>query len=69
MAEHLSGRDNEAADALSRGNLDLLFSQVPAGEKEPTAVPTALLGILVHSQPDWTSRTWRRQFADTLQWD
>lgn len=62
-AEHLPGRENEAADALSRGNLGLFFRQVPRGEKVPTAIPNSFLEM---NQPDWTSTAWRRQFADIL---
>ena len=51
MAEHVPWRENVAADAISRGNLDLFFHQVPTGEKEPTIIPHNLLDILVHSQP------------------
>lgn len=68
-AEHLPGKDNEAADALSRGNLDLFFRQVPRVERAPTVIPPSLLDIVLHSQPDWTSASWRRKCADFLQWD
>ena len=66
IARHLPGSENGAADALSRGNLDLFFQQVPTAEKQPTVIPEALLGVLVHSQPDWTSPVWRRQYASIL---
>ena len=68
LAEHLPGRENVAADALSRGNRDLFFQQVPSSTKEPTAIPKVLLDVLVNHQPDWTSRTWRERCAATLQW-
>ena len=38
-AIHLPGKQNEAADALSRDNLPLFFEQVPQAEKKTTAVP------------------------------
>ena len=68
LVEHFPGRENVAADALSRGNRDLFFQQVPSSTKEPTAIPEVLLDVLVNHQPDWTSRTWRERCAATLQW-
>ena len=68
IAEHLPGKENGAADALSRGNLDLFFRQVPTANKDPAAIPQELLDVLVHQQPDWTSATWRKQWAVISQW-
>ena len=68
LAEHLPGRENGAADALSRGNRDLFFQQVHSSKKEPTAIPQVLLDVQMDHQPDWTSRTWRERCAATLQW-
>ena len=63
IAEHLPGKENGAADALSRCNLDLFFRQVPTANKDPAAIPQELLDVLVHQQPDWISATWRKQWA------
>ena len=68
IAEHLPGKENGAADALSRCNLDLFFRQVPTANKDPAAIPQELLDVLVHQQPDWTSATWRKQWAVISQW-
>lgn len=38
MEEYLPGRLNEAADAISRGNLPLFFRQVPTAARHPTGV-------------------------------
>ena len=46
MEEYLPGRLNEAADAISRGNLPLFFRQVPTAARHPTAIPQELLDIL-----------------------
>ena len=61
-AEHLPGRLNEAADALSRGNLPFFFQQVPAARQSPSRLPQELLDVLVVNQPDWTSTNWRSLF-------
>ena len=63
VAEHLPGRLNVAADAISRGNLPLFFQQVPTAAQCPTTIPQELLDILVAHQPDWTSAHWRSRFA------
>ena len=68
-ADHLPGKQNGAADALSRGNLPLFFHQVPAAAQEPTRIPQALRDIVVTGQPDWTSSSWRTRCASILQWD
>ena len=69
VAEHLPGRLNEAADAISRGNLPLFFRQVPTAARQPTAIPKELLDILLTRQPDWTSEYWRSQFNAISLWD
>ena len=69
VAEHLPGRLNEAADAISRGNLPLFFRQVPTAARQPTAIPKELLDILLTRQPDWTSEYWRSRFNAISLWD
>ena len=62
-AVHVPGANNELADAISRDNLRLLFSQVPEASHRRVAVPPPLLALLVEQQPDWTSPTWRQLFG------
>ena len=62
-AEHLPGRLNVAADALSRDNLPLFFQQVPAAQRAPAQIPKALMDVLLLNQPDWTSTNWRSLFS------
>ena len=63
-ASHIKGVLNTAADAISR-NLPQVFSQVcPGANKSPTPTPPQLWSLLVTSQPDWLSPTWR-QLLDT----
>ena len=66
-ATHIAGHRNTGADAISRNNLHLFFSQVPAADRTPSPIPTALLGLLVHHQPDWTSPVWSQLFTSCLQ--
>ena len=65
-AVHLAGRDNEAADAISRDKMAVFFSQVPQADRTPTAMPQALLDLLVAQCPDWTSPSWSRLFTNFL---
>ena len=67
LAEHIPGKDNVAADSLSRGNLSLFHQQVPTAMPHPTPVPEELLQALIHQQPDWTSGSWRVLFNSILQ--
>ena len=67
VAVHLPGKKNEAADALSRNHLPLFFAQVPNAAKEPSAIPQELLEMVVHRQPDWTSRDWRSLYTSIFQ--
>ena len=60
---HIRGAVNVVADAISRDNLGILFSQVPPPDPAPTPIPPRLLEVLVTGQPDWTSVDWTRLFA------
>ena len=66
-AAHVPGRENVAADALSRDKLPLFRTQVPNAAKKPAAVPQELLELLILRQPDWTSADWRSLFASIFQ--
>lgn len=57
-AVHLPGKDNGAADALSRNDHMSFLSQVPAARHAPTAIPPGLARALVHNRPDWMSKSW-----------
>ena len=74
VAEHIPGRHNEAADAISRNNLALFYQQVPGTQQLLTQqlltpIPQDLWEILVTHQPDWTSVNWRAQFSTILRKD
>ena len=65
-AVHLPGKNNVAADCLSRDNLTHFFQQVPIAAADPTSLPAELLNALIHHRPDWTSKTWKVWFDSTL---
>ncbi len=69
QAEHVPGRQNIAADSLSRDNLPLFFQQVPRASRLPTPIPDGLSQALVLRQPDWTSASWRAWFISTSRRD
>ena len=50
--DHISGKYNVAADAISQGNLPLFFQQIPGAEKEQTPVPWELWELLVVQRLD-----------------
>ena len=66
---HILGRDNSLADAISRNHMDLFFKQAPQASIIPSAVPAALLDLLIRQQPDWTSPTWSRLLISSSQLD
>lgn len=67
FAVHLPGRDNIAADALSRDNLPLFLQQVQHAAQQPTLLPEELIQALVTHLPDWTSQNWRTWFTSILE--
>ena len=58
LATHIKGTDNTLADALSRDNLIAFRSLHPQAEERPTALPAAMLDLILLREPDWTSRNW-----------
>ena len=65
-AEHIPGRNNGAADALSRNNYPQFCMQVPQASQYPTTIPATVLQTLVRSQPDWTETSWTELLVTTL---
>ena len=62
-ASHVPGRQNQAADALSRDNQSLFFSLLPQAHPQPSHIPHELVHLLVLDRPDWTSKHWSSLFA------
>ena len=66
-ASHIPGVTNTYADALSRNNMTLFFSQVPWATKGPTQIPDHLIQLVSLNQT-WISTAWMMLFrATTLQ--
>lgn len=65
-AEHLAGKRNSAADALSRDHVSLFFSLTPQAMAAPTAIPPQVVSLLLDSNLHWTSPTWVSRFRDSL---
>ena len=65
-ATHIQGTKNLSADAISRDNLQVFFTENPIANRIPTPIPEQLWRILVLSQPDWLSRNWRDSLATSL---
>ena len=65
-ASHIQGRHNIIADALSRNNLSVFYSQAPQAEAQPTQFSQALVSLL-EQDITWTSKNWIRLFRNTLQ--
>ena len=63
---HLPGRENVAADHLSRNALQSFLQLVPSAESAPTPLPDPLMQALVRHRPDWTSQAWRDVLRSTL---
>ena len=61
--QYIPGKHKTAADALSRDHLPLFHQQVLLANSHPIPIHTELWKILVLNQPDWTSQSWRSQFA------
>ncbi len=66
VAEHLPGRLNIAADALSRDKLSHFFQICPKAPQTPVVIPQELFQALIATQLDWTSVSWKRMFHSIL---
>jgi hypothetical protein len=62
-AVYLPGRQNLAADAISRDHLPFIFSQVPATRWGQVSISPTLLELLLDPAMDWTSQNWRELFG------
>ena len=58
FSTHISGVDNDLADALSRDNLWYFKQYHPHAQDYPTPLPPELLDLTIVKKPDWTSRLW-----------
>ena len=65
-AQHLAGKLNTAADALSRNNSSLFQSLVPQAHKVATPIPPSVLQVLMDTKLLWTSPRWGQLFRGCL---
>lgn len=65
-ALHVAGRDNRAADALSRNQMTVFMSLVPQAPRSPYQIPDSLIDMLLDCSLTWTSPRWRVLFAATI---
>ena len=65
-AAHIPGKDNIAADSLSRDNVPLFRQQVQHAAAQATPLPQELCQALVLQRPDWTSQSWTAMFSCIL---
>ena len=66
---HLPGVRNEAADALSRGNVPRFMQLVPEADSTASPVQDGLRRALIQSTPDWSSPAWTSVLRTTLRKD
>ena len=66
-AKHIAGKDNRAADAISRNKFDVFISTYPQAPKSPVPFPPSLRELLCLPEPDWTSPSWRSLLKNSLQ--
>lgn len=64
-AEHIPGRENGLADAISRDNEGYFLSQVPQAARNSSYIPPSLLALVMQDTA-WTSAAWTDQFSFTM---
>ena len=65
-ARHIPGVNNTSADAISRGLMQVFHRVNPGAQSQPTPVPAELWCLLVESNLDWLSPTWKLLLQDSL---
>ena len=68
-AEHVPGKLNKGADALSRNSLQVFYKVRPDANQQPTPIPPPLFNMLIKYQPDWLSHNWQQWLRDTCSWE
>ena len=66
VAQHIPGRKNRGADALSRNRLCEFLSLYPQAPHSPVLVPPPLLALLFNPRLSWISPGWKALFQATL---
>ena len=65
-ATHVEGKQNKAADTLSRYRVDDFSQLVSNADPHPTPIPPYLVELLVTNKPNWTSIKWRKLLMSSL---
>ena len=65
-AVHIPGSINICPDAISRNLLQVFFRENPQARRYPTPIPDCLWNVLVRTQLDWRSESWRGSLAASL---
>ncbi len=63
-AQHIQGKLNTAADALSRNKVQLFHLSVPQADEQPSLAPQSLQEWVMNSTPDWLSPCWRHKLQN-----
>ena len=63
---HIPGKNNVAADALSRNNTPLFLQTNPTAAANPTPIPPLVMSALCQITPNWTSENWKRLLSSIL---
>ena len=66
VVSRIKGVENVMADALSRDKLDKFRARCPQAAVEPTAIPEALLDLLLIKRQDWTCPSWTELWSTTV---
>ena len=65
-AKHIPGKENGAADALSRDRVSTFRSLFPQAPQRPVEIPCTLLELLFYQSLTWTSAHWANLFKASL---
>ena len=66
QSSHIAGKDNTAADAISRNNYAFFLQLTPEAYSEPTIIPTPVREALCQITPNWTCGSWRSLLSSIL---
>ena len=69
QVEHIEGARNVAADALSRGSLQVFQLGNPTTNPRPVTIPPVLEQMLIQNSPDWLSQSWRMMLTAICRWE
>ena len=66
VADHIPGKENKVADALSHHRAHELFSLFLQAPQTPFKVPPELLKLILQPSLSWISPGWKSLFQATL---